>query len=145
MPFIMTMSLAFTLIFFTTISPAWAQNGSGGTMGSLVQFAPLLLLVVIFYYFIIRPQNKRMQAHKSMVASLRRGDVVITAGGVIGKIHRVIDDSECIVEIADNIRVRMVKTTITAKHSAEDSIKDSGKDSGGDARSASSPPPSNKK
>ena len=94
--------------------PAFAQEG--GMMSNLGVFFPLIALIAIFYFFIIRPQNKKLRDHREMVASLRRGDTIITAGGVIGKIHRVIDDHECIVEIADNVRVKMVKTTITGKH-----------------------------
>ena len=104
------------LALMLTAQPALAQDG--GVMSNLGVFFPLIALIAIFYFFIIRPQNKKLRDHREMVASLRRGDIVITAGGVIGKIHRIIDDNECVVEIADNVRVKMVKTTITGRHAS---------------------------
>ena len=110
-------------------APAWAANGDGGIMGNFGVFFPLIALIAIFYFFVIRPQNKRLRDHRELVAGLRRGDVVVTAGGIIGKIHRVGDESECIIEIADNIRVKVIKTTITGKHtSAESAAATSGKE-----------------
>jgi preprotein translocase subunit YajC len=69
--------------------------------------------VLIFYFFIIRPQNKRAREHREMVANLRRGDTVVTAGGIIGKVATMPDEHEAVLEIADGVRVRVVKTTIT--------------------------------
>jgi len=110
------MGLVWGLVWLATpfTTPALAQDG--GVMSNLGVFFPLIALIAIFYFFIIRPQNKKLRDHREMVASLRRGDVVITSGGIIGKVHRIVDDNECVVEIADNVRVKVVKTTITAKH-----------------------------
>jgi preprotein translocase subunit YajC len=74
---------------------------------------PLFLLFGIFYFLIIRPQQQRMKAHQAMVASVKRGDTVVTAGGLIGKVSKVKDDGELLVEIADNVQVRVLKSTLT--------------------------------
>lgn len=94
------------------ISPAFAQ-GTGGGSDMLVQFVPILLMFVIFYFLLLRPQQQRVKAHREMVSNVRRGDTVVTAGGIIGKVTKVKDDTEVEVEIAENTRVRVVKATIT--------------------------------
>jgi len=71
------------------------------------------LLFGIMYFFMIRPQQKRLQQHREMVAAIRRGDTVVTAGGVVGKVTKVVDDSEAMVEIAEGVRVRILKHTVT--------------------------------
>jgi preprotein translocase subunit YajC len=80
---------------------------------ALGQFIPLILIFVIFYFLLIRPQQKRIKEHKSMVDALTRGDNVVTAGGFIGKIVRVLEDDKAEIEIADNVTVKVVKSTIT--------------------------------
>jgi preprotein translocase subunit YajC len=74
---------------------------------------PLILLFGIFYFLILRPQQQRMKAHQAMVSAVKRGDVVVTAGGLIGKVSKVKDDGELMVEIADNVQVRVLKSTLT--------------------------------
>ena len=74
---------------------------------------PLVLLFGIFYFLIIRPQQQRMKAHQAMVAAVKRGDTVVTAGGLIGKVAKVKDDGEVMIEIADNVQVRVLKSTLT--------------------------------
>ena len=76
------------------------------------QFIPLILIFVIFYFFLIRPQQKKIKDHKSMVAALKRGDEVITSGGIIGRIEKVYDDDKIDLIISDNIAVKVVKSTI---------------------------------
>tara|TARA_B100000029_G_C16852868_1_gene696235 strand:- start:25 stop:339 length:315 start_codon:yes stop_codon:yes gene_type:complete len=97
-------------MFFT---PAYAQaagsGGFGSTFGSLI---PLLLIFVIMYFIIIRPQQKKAKEHNQMVTALKRGDQVLTQGGIIGKITKVKDDSEIELEIAANTKVRVMKSTI---------------------------------
>tara|TARA_B100000579_G_C22839312_1_gene860568 strand:- start:2180 stop:2494 length:315 start_codon:yes stop_codon:yes gene_type:complete len=97
-------------MFFT---PAYAQaTGSGGfgsTFGSLI---PLLLIFAIMYFIIIRPQQKKAKEHKQMVTELKRGDQVLTQGGIIGKITKVKDESEIELEIASNTKVRIMRSTI---------------------------------
>ena len=82
----------------------------GKTLG---QFIPLLLIFVIFYFLLIRPHQKRIKEHKAMVEALTRGDNVVTSGGIVGKIIRVIDNEKAEVEIADNVNVQVIKSTIT--------------------------------
>ena len=83
------------------------MSGSGFT-----QFIPLILIFVIFYFFLIRPQQKRIKEHKIMVAALKRGDEVVTSGGVIGKVERVLGDDKVDLLIADNVTVQVVQSTI---------------------------------
>ena len=76
------------------------------------QFIPLILIFVIFYFFLIRPQQKKIKDHKLMVASLKRGDEVVTSGGIIGKIERVLDDDKVDILISENVTVQVVKSTV---------------------------------
>ena len=80
--------------------------------GALGQFVPLILIFAIMYFLLIRPQQKKVKEHKAMVDGLRRGDQVVTAGGLIGKVVKVKDDGELEVELADNVKVRVVQSTI---------------------------------
>ena len=75
------------------------------------QFIPLILIFVIFYFFLIRPQQKKVKEHKAMVESLKKGDKVVTSGGITGTISRVIDNDKVEVEIAENVKVEIVKAT----------------------------------
>ena len=75
------------------------------------QFIPLILIFVIFYFFLIRPQQKKVKEHKAMVEGLKRGDKVITSGGITGTVERIIDNDKVEVEIAENIKVEIVKAT----------------------------------
>ena len=77
----------------------------------LSQFIPLILIFVIFYFFLIRPQQKKVKEHKAMVEGLKRGDKVITSGGISGTVERIIDDEKIEVEIADNVKVEIIKAT----------------------------------
>jgi len=74
---------------------------------------PLVLLFGIFYFLLIRPQQQRIKAHQQLVESVKRGDTVVTAGGLIGKVAKVKDDGEVMVEIADNVQVRVLKSTLS--------------------------------
>jgi preprotein translocase subunit YajC len=100
--------------------PAYAQSAVGGD--ALTSFLPFVLIFVVFYFLLIRPQQKRAKEHREMVASLRRGDRVVTAGGIIGKVTRAPEDGEVEVEIAENVRVKVVRETVTQtiKKSAPD-------------------------
>tara|TARA_X000000368_G_scaffold382241_1_gene339253 strand:+ start:1454 stop:1738 length:285 start_codon:yes stop_codon:yes gene_type:complete len=77
----------------------------------IAQFIPLILIFVIFYFFLIRPQQKKVKDHKLMVENLKRGDKVITAGGIVGTIERIIDAEKVEVSISDNVKVEVVKAT----------------------------------
>ncbi len=83
------------------------MSGSG-----LAQFIPLILIFVIFYFFLIRPQQKRIKDHKLMVGDLKRGDEVVTSGGIVGKIEKVYDDDKIDLLISENVTVKVVKSTI---------------------------------
>ena len=85
------------------------MNGQGFT-----QFIPLILIFVIFYFFLIRPQQKRVKDHKTMVESLKRGDEVITSGGIIGIVDRVMEDDRIEVVLTDNVKVQVIRSTITS-------------------------------
>jgi preprotein translocase subunit YajC len=94
------------------ITPAYAQAAAGGgAAGGLIGFVPILLIFVIMYFLMIRPQQKKMKEHRTMVEALRRGDQVVTSGGMIGKVVKV-SDAEVEVELAPNVKVRVVKNTI---------------------------------
>jgi len=95
------------------ITPAYAQAAGGAAANPIMQFLPLILIFAIMYFLMIRPQQKKAKEHKAMVEALRRGDQVITQGGVIGKVSRVKEgENEVEVEIADRVKVRVVKSTI---------------------------------
>ena len=76
------------------------------------QFIPLILIFVIFYFFLIRPQQKKVKEHKMMVSALKRGDEVITSGGIVGKIERVLGDDKVDISISENVTVQVVQSTI---------------------------------
>ena len=92
-------------------TPAYAQ-AAGGAGGAFASFVPLILIFAIMYFLLIRPQQKKVKEHKAMVEALRRGDQVVTQGGLIGKVTKVKDDNELEVEIADGVKVRVVQHTI---------------------------------
>jgi preprotein translocase subunit YajC len=85
------------------------MNGQG-----IAQFIPLILIFVIFYFFLIRPQQKRAKDHLTMVSSLKRGDEVITSGGIIGTVERVLEDDRIEVILSENVKVQIIKSTITS-------------------------------
>lgn len=93
------------------ITPAYAQAAVPGVAGGLIGFVPILLIFVIMYVLMIRPQQKKVKEHRAMIAALRRGDQVVTAGGLIGKVVKV-GDAEVDVELAPNVKVRVVRATI---------------------------------
>ena len=83
------------------------MSGSG-----FAQFIPLILIFVIFYFFLIRPQQKKAKEHKLMVASLKRGDEVVTSGGIVGKVERILGDDKVDLLISENVTVQVVQSTI---------------------------------
>ena len=95
------------------IAPAYAQAGGAPGGFDLISLMPLLLIFVVFYFLLIRPQQKKMKAHRDMVGALKRGDRVLTAGGIIGTVVKVEDDNTLLVEIAKDIRVRIARGTIS--------------------------------
>ncbi|GAN79015.1 preprotein translocase subunit YajC [Acidocella aminolytica] len=101
------------------ISAAYAQTAAGAASGSagmaaIVQYAPLVLIVVVFYFLLIRPQQKQQKQLKARLSALKRGDKVVTAGGIVGLVKKTTDDSnEIDVEIAPNVTVSVVRSTIS--------------------------------
>ena len=93
------------------VSPAYAQDAGDGGSG-LVSLLPLVLIFVVFYFLLIRPQQKKMKAHRTLVEGVRRGDRVVTAGGLIGSVSKVVSDTELQVEVSEGVRVRVVRSTI---------------------------------
>jgi len=94
------------------ISPAYAQD-AGGTAAVVMQLLPLILMFVVFYFLLIRPQQKKMKEHREMLGQLKRGDRVVTAGGIVATITKVKDGSDEIeAEIAPNVKVMVVRGTI---------------------------------
>ncbi len=96
------------------ISPAYAQAAGGGSTSTIMQMAPLALIFVVFYFFLIRPQQKKAKDTKTMLAALRRGDRVVTGGGIIGTVAKVMNDDEVLIDIADNTRVRVMRSTVVS-------------------------------
>lgn len=109
---------------FTLISPAYAQDAAAGILGPATQFAPLILIFVVFYFLLIRPQQQKQKEVRSMLSALKRGDRVVTGGGIVGIVQKVpmvqdkdgkqIASSEIEVEIAPNTRVIVLRETITS-------------------------------
>lgn len=96
------------------ITPAYAQAAGAASAGlDLMFFLPLILIFVVFYFLLIRPQQQKMKQHKAMISAVRRGDQVVTAGGILGKVTKIINDSEAQVEIAEGVRVRILKSTLS--------------------------------
>jgi preprotein translocase subunit YajC len=95
------------------VSTAYAQGFSLGDNQAMMQFLPLVLIFVVFYFLLIRPQQKRAKEHKTMLSALRRGDRVVTGGGIIGTVAKVVGDDEVAVDIAEGTRVRVLRSTIT--------------------------------
>ncbi|MBO1074466.1 preprotein translocase subunit YajC [Roseomonas marmotae] len=98
------------------ISPAYAQDAvAGGASAMIMQLAPLILIFVVFYFLLIRPQQKRAKEHRNMLTSLKRGDRVITGGGILGTVTKVKDGNDEIeVEVAQNVRLSVVRSTIAS-------------------------------
>lgn len=106
------------------ITPAFAQAaGAGGGTDMLIQLVPFLLIFVIMWFLIIRPQQRRAKAHQELIKNVRRGDTIVTSGGLIAKVSKVIDDGEVEAEIADGVRVRIVRGMIQDVRSKSEPVK----------------------
>jgi preprotein translocase subunit YajC len=92
-------------------TPAFAQD-AGGAAGAFASFIPLILIFLIMYFLLIRPQQKKLKEHKAMVEALRRGDQVLTQGGIVGKVTKVGEDNMIEVEIAEGVRVKVIRHTV---------------------------------
>jgi preprotein translocase subunit YajC len=106
------------------ITPALAQSASAmPTTDTLIQFVPFVLIFVIMWFLIIRPQQRRAREHQEMIKAVRRGDTVVTSGGIVGRVTRVTDDPEIEVEIADGVRVKLVRGMISDVRSKGEPVK----------------------
>ena len=109
-------------------SPAFAQGlfggGAGGDGGMLMSLLPFVLIFVIMYFLILRPQQKRVKMHQEMVKNVRRGDTVVTNGGLIGKVTKVIDDDQIEIEIADDVRIRQLRAMLSEVRAKGEPVKD---------------------
>jgi len=108
------------------ITPAFAQGAPAGGSDMLFQVAPFILIFVIMYFLILRPQQKRAKDHQVLVAALRRGDTVVTSGGLVGKITKVVDDNEVEMQIAEGIKVRQLRQMVTEVRAKGEPAKDDG-------------------
>ena len=109
------------------ISPAFAQGGSlfgGGSDNMLVSMLPFVLIFVIMYFLILRPQQKRQKQHADMVKNVRRGDTVVTSGGLVGKVTKVIDDDQIEIEIADDVRIRQMRQMVADVRTKGEPVKE---------------------
>ncbi|MAM93664.1 preprotein translocase subunit YajC [Parvibaculum sp.] len=97
------------------------MGGAGGASDFMIQLFPFIALFAIMYFLVLRPQQRRVKEHREMVANVRRGDVVVTAGGLVGKVTKV-DEGEITVEIAENVRVRVVKGTLSEVRSKSEPV-----------------------
>ena len=95
------------------VSPAFAQAGGEGGSG-FEALLPLVLIFVVFYFLLIRPQQKKQKQHKEMLGAIRRGDRVVTGGGIVGTVTKVIDDKELAVEITDGVKVRVQRALVAS-------------------------------
>ena len=109
------------------INEALAQTADAATQSGFdyMSFMPFVLLIFVFYFLLIRPQNKKMKEHREMVSNMRRGDRVITGGGLIGKIHKIADGDEVEIEIAKDTVVTVMRSTITTVLSKTDPVSTS--------------------
>ncbi len=106
------------------ITPAFAQSVTGAGGEFLTNLMPIVLMFVIFYFLLFRPQQQRAKLHREMLANLRRGDTVVTSGGIIGKVTKVLDDREVEVEIASDTKVRVMRGMISEVRSKSEPVKD---------------------
>lgn len=112
------------------VTPAFAQAAApaqGGGAEMLVQFAPFILIFVIMYFLLIRPQQKRTKDHREMLGNLRRGDVVVMTGGLIGKIVKVVDDNELLLDVGDGtakVQVRVATSMVQQLRTKGEPVKD---------------------
>jgi preprotein translocase subunit YajC len=108
------------------ISPAYAQGSlfGGGSTDMLTSLLPFVLIFVIMYFLILRPQQKRVKQHAEMVKNVRKGDTVITSGGLVGRVTKVVDDDQIEVEVAEGVRVRQMRSMVSDVRAKGEPVKD---------------------
>jgi preprotein translocase subunit YajC len=106
------------------ITPAFAQGAPAGGSGDIIlQLVPFLLIFVIMWFLIIRPQQRRVKEHAEMIKNVRRGDTIVSSGGIVGKVTKATDDPELEVEIADGVRVKLVRSMISEVRTKGEPVK----------------------
>jgi preprotein translocase subunit YajC len=107
------------------ISPAYAQGTNPfGSTDMLTSLLPFVLIFVIMYFLILRPQQKRVKQHQEMVKNVRKGDTVVTSGGLVGRVTKVVDDDQIEVEVADGVRVRQMRAMISDVRAKGEPVKE---------------------
>jgi len=107
------------------ISPAYAQSPfGGGSTDMITSLLPFILIFVIMYFLILRPQQKRVKQHAEMVKNVRKGDTVITSGGLVGRVTKVVDDDQIEVEVAEGVRVRQMRSMVSDVRAKGEPVKD---------------------
>ncbi len=110
------------------ITPAFAQApGGAGGADIFMSLVPFILIFVIMWFLIIRPQQKRMKEHRELISNVRRGDTIVTSGGMIAKVTKVIDDTELEAEIADGVKVRFIKSMVQDVRAKGEPVKEAAK------------------
>lgn len=121
------------------ISPAYAQAAAGGDANSmLMSLLPFVLIFVIMYFLILRPQQKKVKDHNEMVKNVRRGDTVITNGGLVGKVTKVVDDEQIEIEVGEGVRIRQMRQMLSGVRTKGEPAKDKGKDKNDSAKDGAS-------
>jgi preprotein translocase subunit YajC len=106
------------------ISPAYAQSPFGGSTDMITSLLPFVLIFVIMYFLILRPQQKRVKQHSEMVKNVRKGDTVITSGGLVGRVTKVVDDDQVEIEVAEGVRVRQMRSMVSDVRAKGEPVKD---------------------
>jgi preprotein translocase, YajC subunit len=109
------------------VTPAYAQEGQGGLLdpnGPLFSLFPIILLVLIFWLLIFRPQQKRLKAQQAMLAAIRRGDTIVTTGGIVGKVTKAVEGEDLEVEIASGVRIKVVRGMVADVRSKSEPVND---------------------
>ena len=110
------------------ISTAFAQDAAAQSGSALDMFIPMLLVLAVFYFLLFRPQQKKQKEHQAMQTGIRRGDKIVTAGGIMGTVSKVVDDAILQVEIAEGVKVRIQKASVSALVSKTEPVKADAKD-----------------
>jgi preprotein translocase subunit YajC len=111
-------------MFFVT--PAYAQAATPGGADIVMQLAPFGIILVIMYFLILRPQQKRQKQHAEMIKNVRKGDTVVTTGGMVGKVTKVVDDDQVEVEVADGVRIRQMRSMLADVRAKGEPVKQEG-------------------
>jgi preprotein translocase subunit YajC len=109
------------------VTPAYAQAsgaGAGGMDAILINFVPIILMVAVFWFFLIRPQQKRAKEHAAMLSAITRGDTIVTTGGLVGKVTRAVDNEDLEVEVAQGVKVKVVRGMVSDVRSKPEPVND---------------------